>query len=366
MMPMSDSPPPQESNISIRELKSQAGQPAISARVWVQVDAVQEKESRNGKPFLEIRVVDAEDGFTLRAWSDSPIFSAAGTLQPSFVAELDGDWTQNEWGIDAQQLVVRGLTADEVALFFAGSAELLAKQTADLAFVKETVSSIRDPRLLGLCDAFFEQFGERFQRTAAARRNHHARRGGLVEHVAQMMRAAIALQAVYPWLNRDLLIAGVLFHDCGKLWENHCSDSSFVMPFSTIGELLGHIPIGMELVNKLWRDIKDAPEAEDWEQLEPASETVRLHLLHLVAAHHGELQFGSPVLPKTPEAYALHYVDNLDAKLEMVKDAYQTGQSLAEGITGRVRPLQSNLVAALSPFQEAAGSPPEAGNSAAD
>ena len=109
---MSESPSA-SANISIRELKSQADQPAMAARVWVQVDSVQEKESRNGKPFLEIRVVDAEDGFTLRAWSDSPIFSAAGTLQRSSVAELDGDWTQNEWGIDAQRLAVRSLAADE-------------------------------------------------------------------------------------------------------------------------------------------------------------------------------------------------------------------------------------------------------------
>lgn len=351
MRVMSESLPPLES-IGIRDLKRQAGQSAIAARVWVQVEGVQEKESRNGKPFLEIRLVDAEDGFTLRAWSDSPIFTAAGKLQPASVAELDGDWTQNEWGIDAQRLAVRSLTVEEAALFFVGSADLLAKQTVDFEFIAETIATVRDPRLQGLCSAFLEQFGDRFRQTAAARRNHHARRGGLVEHVAQMMRAAVVLQGVYSWLNRDLLIAGVLFHDCGKLWENHCSDTSFAMPFSPIGELLGHIPTGMELVNKLWRDLKELPDSSEWESLEPASETVRLHLLHLVAAHHGELQFGSPVLPKTPEAYALHYVDNLDAKLEMVKDAYETGQPLAEGIIGRVRPLQANLVTALPAYSE--------------
>ena len=146
------------------------------------------------------------------------------------------------------------------ALFFAGSAELLAKQNADFDYIREVASTVRDPRLQGLCARFLDQFGERFRKTAAARRNHHARRGGLVEHVAQMMRAALALNTVYTSLNRDLLIAGVLFHDCGKLWENHCSDTSFAMPFSSVGELLGHIPIGMELVNKLWRDLKELPE----------------------------------------------------------------------------------------------------------
>lgn len=341
--------------MSIRELKGQAGNQAMAARLRVQVESVQEKDSRNGKPFLEIRLVDGEDGFTLRAWGDSPQFSEAQRLQVSTAWELDGDWTQNEWGIDAKRLSVRALSGDELALFFAGSAELLEKQNGDYAFIVATVATVTDPRLRGLGSAFLEQFGERFRKTAAARRNHHARRGGLVEHVAQMLRAALALQGVYPWLNRDLLIAGVLFHDCGKLWENHCSDTSFAMPFSQVGELLGHIPIGMELVNKLWRDLKQMPEWEQWEVLEPASETVRLHLLHLVAAHHGEMQFGSPVVPKTAEAFALHYVDNLDAKLEMVKDAYVTGSPLAEGILGRVRPLPGNLVAGLPAFEAPGG-----------
>ena len=350
MPPMSDSIPASES-ISIRELKRRAGLQPMAAQVRAQVERVQEKESRNGKPFLEVRLVDAEDGFTLRAWSDSPIFGEAGRLQQSSVFEVDGDWTQNEWGIDAHRLVVRGLEPEEAKLFFAGSARLLEKQGRDFQFISDTVANISDPRLGGLCSAFLTQFGDRFRTTAAARRNHHARRGGLVEHVAQMLRSALAVHGAYSWLNRDLLLAGVLFHDCGKLWENHCSETSFSMPFSQIGELLGHIPIGMELVNKLWRDLKESPEWSEWEELEPASETVRLHLLHLVAAHHGELQFGSPVLPKTPEAYALHYIDNLDAKLEMVKDAYQTGQSLADGVFGRVRPLPANLVAELPVFQ---------------
>jgi 3'-5' exoribonuclease len=76
----------------------------------------------------------------------------------------------------------------------------------------------------------------------------------------------------------------------------------------------------MELVNKLWRELP----LEKWREVEPASEDVRLHLLHLIASHHGQYDFAPPpppTLPRTPEAHALHYVDNLDAKLEMVKDA---------------------------------------------
>jgi 3'-5' exoribonuclease len=84
--------------------------------------------------------------------------------------------------------------------------------------------------------------------------------------------------------------------------------------------------------------------------LEPASDHVRLHLLHLIGSHHGELAFGSPVLPKTPEAIALHYIDNLDAKLDMFSRGYETSHEIAPGIFERVRPLPQNLVEPLPRF----------------
>jgi 3'-5' exoribonuclease len=158
-----------------------------------------------------------------------------------------------------------------------------------------------------------------------------------------MMRSANAICGVYPDLNRDLMIAGVLFHDCGKLWENTYPEAGFSQLHLIHGEMLGHIPLGLELVNKLWRDLP----LESWREIEPASEDVRLHLLHLIASHHGQYDFGSPTLPRTPEAYALHYVDNLDAKLEMVKDAYASANETAPGIFERKFPLSAPLVTPL-------------------
>ncbi|MEN8785906.1 MAG: hypothetical protein ABF379_16220, partial [Akkermansiaceae bacterium] len=111
------------------------------------------------------------------------------------------------------------------------------------------------------------------------------------------------------------------------------------------GEMLGHIPLGMELLNKLWRDLP----LESWREIEPPNEDVRLHMLHLIASHHGQYDFGSPTLPRTPEAHALHYIDNLDAKLEMVKDAYATANESVPGIFERKFPLPAPLVAPLSP-----------------
>src|SRR5947208_1915627 len=102
-----------------------------------------------------------------------------------------------------------------------------------------------------------------------------------------MSRVAKEIAPVYPQLNTDLLIAGILFHDSGKLWENQFSETGFVMGYDERGELMGHISIGLELVNSIWRRvISENP--GDWRQLLPSSEDVRLHLLHLIGAHHGE------------------------------------------------------------------------------
>ncbi|PYK24299.1 MAG: hydrolase, partial [Verrucomicrobia bacterium] len=227
-------------------------------------------------------------------------------------------------------------------------------------FIEKTIHTISDPRLRGLCEAFLKEWGDRFRRTAAARNYHHARRGGLVEHTAQMMRVAKEIAPLYPQLNRDLLITGILFHDSGKLWENALSENGFVMNYDERGELVGHISIGLELVNALWRKLS-AENAEAWKNLVPASEDVRLHLLHLIGAHHGEKEFGSPVAPKTPEAMALHYIDNLDARLEMFAAGYMTAKPLAARIFDRVRPLPGNLVKSLEKFSGPPNAPPEEG-----
>ena len=116
------------------------------------------------------------------------------------------------------------------------------------------------------------------------------------------------------------------------------------------GEMLGHIPLGIELVNKLWNEVLEKPETEGWKSLKPSNDTARLHLLHLIGSHHGQFEFGSPVLPRTPEAFALHYIDNLDAKMEMVRDAYAQSNEVAPGIYDRVFPLPTNLVRPLENF----------------
>ena len=332
---------------SISQIRAEANANSLSARVRGQIDELHKKESANGKPFWELKLRDSGDVLTLRAWSDTDAFRACAESSRGDFVEIEGDFAVNGgFGLDAKRWRLRSLDEEEVQTLLSGGDAEAAAVERDYGDVVRLVGEMRDPRLRTLCSVFLEEFGLRFQRAAAARHNHHAHRGGLLRHTGQMMRAADSICGAYPVLNRDLLLAGVLFHDCGKLWEMCPPEAGFGIPRELRGELLGHISIGIEVVNSLWRKLP----LEDWKTLEPASEDVRLHLLHLIAAHHGELQFGSPVEPKTPEAIALNLVDNLDAKLEMLAMAYTRQPEIAPGIHERVKALNTSPVKPLPSF----------------
>lgn len=342
--------------LTITHLKQSAGDSPISASVDAQLQSCVTKTTKSGKPYLELVLADSIDQFTLKIWENLPQFKSAQKLPPESFLRLAGDWTQNQYGLDAQRWDFRPLNAGETADLLTGDPETSVKQRQDWQTITQLCQDISDPRLHALCQLFTDRYGLRFQRTAAARKNHHARRGGLVEHVAQMMRSAMALTTVYTDLNTDLLITGILFHDCGKMWENTYPETGFAQPFDLQGEMLGHIPLGIDLASRLWSEmIGDSPKV--WNDLFPLTSDVRIHLLHLIASHHGTYEFGSPTLPRTPEAILLHHIDNIDAKYEMFKQAYSIAPELAPGIQQKQFPLPANLVTPLAHFPKDAETP---------
>lgn len=328
---------------TISQIRAEARAGALVARVHAQIEEIARRDASNGKPFWEIRLRDASDFMTVKAWSDSPNFAACGELESGMPVALEGEFSLGTFGLDARRWSIVALQENEAQELFDGDEARRTTVRADFEFAVQKINSLADPRLRGLAEAFMSEFGSRFRRAAAARHNHHAYRGGLLRHTAQMLKCADALCVAYPPLNRDLLIAGVLVHDCGKLWEMCPPETGFEIPRDLRGELLGHINIGIEVVNALWRKLP----LQNWKDLAPPSDEVRLHLLHLIASHHGEYQFGSPVEPKTPEAIALHFVDNLDARLEMVFSSYDRLAEIAPGIFERVRALNVYPVRAL-------------------
>lgn len=135
---------------------------------------------------------------------------------------------------------------------------------------------------------------------------HHAHAGGLLEHTLGVMRVCQALAALYPGLDREILLVAALLHDLGKAFE---LTHGISREYTDQGRLLGHIELGLEILAPFLESVKNLPAP------------LILHLKHLLISHHGELEFGSPRRPKTAEAFLLHYADNLDAKINTVQTA---------------------------------------------
>ncbi len=172
--------------------------------------------------------------------------------------------------------------------------------------LKGIIEEVKDDDMHRLLDMFFQDddFVERFKSAPAAINVHHAYKGGLLEHTLNVTKICEDMSKYYPSVNKDLLITGAIFHDIGKIEEYAFKDG--IVKTDT-GEMLGHVAIGWHMVKK------------KIEEIPGFNEDIRLKLEHMILSHHGEMEWGSPVLPKIPEALILHFVDNLDSKMWQFK-----------------------------------------------
>ena len=171
----------------------------------------------------------------------------------------------------------------------------------------EILLSITDPYLRRLMEEFLadETVMAGLTRAPAGIKLHHAYHGGLLEHIVNVLETAVRVVDLYPQVDRSLLLAGIFLHDLGKIRELSF-DESFA--YTDEGQLIGHLVIGIEMLNEKTPAVEEAMGAAF------PLETL-LRLKHLIVSHHGSYEFGSPKLPMTPEAIALHHLDNLDAKV---------------------------------------------------
>jgi 3'-5' exoribonuclease len=193
------------------------------------------------------------------------------------------------------------------------------------------IEEVKNPHLKELLYFFFddEQMAEKIKRGPAARNIHQAYMGGLLEHVWHMARVARAVvREVYPKLDYDMVVTGILLHDLGKLEELEFSPA---ISYTKLGYLQGHIFIGLKMVDEKLRKLPDFPDE------------LRLHLEHIILSHHGEKEWGSPILPATPEAMLVHQIDNLDAKLSIVLEAIDQDLNEDEDFTNYHQTLERHL-----------------------
>ena len=198
--------------------------------------------------------------------------------------------------------------------------------------LKKLILSMQNQHLQKLCKAFFvedQDFAKAFCRHSAAKSVHHGFIGGLLEHTLSVAQICDMSAKHYPFLNRDLLLAGAMLHDIGKVRELSAFPAN---DYTDEGQLLGHIMIGAQMAEDKIRDIEGFP--------------AKLHseVLHLILSHHGELEFGSPKKPALMEALVLSFADNMDAKIETMYEALTSKPAQNEdGWVGFNRLLDSNI-----------------------
>lgn len=185
----------------------------------------------------------------------------------------------------------------------------------------EKLRSVEHPELKRLLALFLDDAGfmELFCRASAGKKWHHEYAGGLLRHCFEMTCLAETLCELFPELNRDLMVAAIFFHDIGKVKE---MAHDLVVDYTDEGKLLGHLHLGARMLEGAISRISGFPEE------------LRLRLVHCVLSHHGELQNGSPVTPRTAEAVALHFIDNLDAQTEaflrVIRETRSRGQDWSD------------------------------------
>jgi 3'-5' exoribonuclease len=182
-------------------------------------------------------------------------------------------------------------------------------QDTELLFarVTEILLSITEPHLRRLMEEFLldETVVAGLKRAPAGIKLHHAFHGGLLEHIVNVLETAVRVVDLYPQVDRSLLLSGIFLHDLGKIRELSFQDT---FAYTDEGQLIGHLVIGIEMLNEKTPAVAAALG-------EPFPQETLLRLKHMIVSHHGSYEFGSPKLPMTPEAIALHHLDNLDAKV---------------------------------------------------
>jgi len=264
----------------------------------------------DGKVRWDLDLADRTGVIRAVAWEDA-IAKCPGPLTPGEPVAVKGQVTtyrqELQLRVDFISMVADlkargrdpGCNLDLLLMVTPHDRETLWRELNELA-----VTHLRPP-LVDLVLHLLTRYEPEFQSCPAARKNHHPYLGGLLEHTWTLTRLALKVLDIYPWLNRDLVLAGVILHDLGKVKEFTRPGAPELTP---AGGLLGHLALGWEMVRTAAREIGFPDEA------------LLLQLEHILLSHHGSLENGSPVPPRTPEALLVHYLDDLDAKLKMMQD----------------------------------------------
>lgn len=267
----------------------------------------QQGQSRNG-PYWRLEFRDASGSINGKIWSPQSLaYTELPTGKPVWLKGRVGSYRDRlEIVVDSLRMLTdQEYAALELSLFLPASPCSPECMLAELEqLVRETLTHKPWRKLISdlLADA---HINAALRIAPAAKAMHHAYAGGLLEHTLSVARLCLRLADHYPQLDRQTLFAGAICHDLGKIWE---LSSGLTTDYTQAGRLIGHIFLFLEHLAPFLRNSGLEPELAE-------------HLQHLILSHHGSHEFGSPRLPATAEALALHYADNMDAKLHQMETA---------------------------------------------
>jgi 3'-5' exoribonuclease len=253
-------------------------------------------EDRTGKPYYNIKLGDKTGRISGKIWADNIRNVNTDALKQGNV--VDVDFKVDSYNGSLQINITKLLEAKITDLKeFIESSEFEPEDM--MKELKEEIAKIKNKELNTLLNTALadKKFYDQFMYLPAARSIHHDFRSGMLQHVLEMLSISNSIRRFYKDLDFDILNTGIIFHDVGKFEE---FETNMGTNYTKKGALIGHISIGIEIINRYGAM-----------QL---NEDCYLHLCHLILSHHGELQFGSPVVPSTPEAIALSYIDKLSSK----------------------------------------------------
>ncbi len=259
--------------------------------------------AKNGKPYMTLKLVDRTGEVEGRVWDRVDEF--ATRFGKDDFLRVQGKASVY---LGKMQLVVQDLERlPEGEIDLADYLPVATRSTEELvAELRTRVDSLGNPHLRGLLEAFLadDDFLQRYAVAPAAKTMHHVYLGGLLEHSLAVADLADEVSRRYPGIQRDLLVCGALLHDIGKV-DELCYERSF--DYTDEGKLLGHIVMGVEMVEEKVRQVTGFPRP------------LATLLKHLLLSHHGQYEFGSPKRPKTLEAVILNFLDDLDSKINGVR-----------------------------------------------
>jgi len=255
--------------------------------------------SQKGSPYLNLRLRDKTGDIEGRIWDRAVELDKV--FKKGDIVHIQSRAASYKNVIQLSILEIRKAERTDVDL-----RELAPSSKSDIeemfGEVKALIGGIRNPHLKSLLEAFFqdETIVEGFKHAPAAKGFHHVYVGGLLEHTLSVLRLLDRVADHYDFVDRDLLMAGGILHDIGKTRELSCGP---VIEYTDIGRLVGHIVIGVEMLDAKIAVLDDFPEQ------------LAMELRHIILSHHGILEYGSPKRPKTLEALIIHFIDDMDAKV---------------------------------------------------